>query len=150
MVVKAWLKYPANFTSLSGSPFAARWERQTGRFPRRNVKSQHRWSTDGRLFCTVTVSNYVKFSLCLTKYHTMKTYPVLNEDLWGCGGIAPRILNLSTRWKWVVSFTPSQLYSLGKSAGTHWKGGSVGPWACLDAVRKKKIATPGIQTWSSP
>jgi len=36
-----------------------------------------------------------------------KTFlPVLNkapchEDVWGSGGIAPYILHLSTRWRWV-------------------------------------------------
>jgi hypothetical protein len=34
--------------------------------------------------------NKVKLSLCLTKYHAMKTY-------WGSGGIAPLILDLGTR-----------------------------------------------------
>jgi hypothetical protein len=34
----------------------------------------------------------VKLSLCLTKHHAMKTY-------WGSGGIAPRILDLGTRWR---------------------------------------------------
>jgi hypothetical protein len=34
----------------------------------------------------------VKFSLCLTKHHAMKTY-------WGNGGIAPRVLDLGTRWR---------------------------------------------------
>jgi hypothetical protein len=33
----------------------------------------------------------------------MKTY-------WGSGDIAPRILDLGTRWRWVVSFTPRPLY----------------------------------------
>jgi hypothetical protein len=33
--------------------------------------------------------------LCLTKHHAMKTY-------WESGGIAPRILDLGTRWRWVV------------------------------------------------
>jgi len=33
----------------------------------------------------------VKLSLCLTKHHAMKTY-------WGRAGIAPRILDLDTRW----------------------------------------------------
>jgi len=42
----------------------------------------------------------------LTEHHAMKSY-------WGSGGIAPRILNLGTGWKRVVSFTP----------GTHWIGG---------------------------
>jgi hypothetical protein len=31
-------------------------------------------------------------SLCLTKHHAMKTY-------WGSEGIAPRILDLGTRWR---------------------------------------------------
>jgi hypothetical protein len=34
----------------------------------------------------------VKLSLCLTKHHAMKGY-------WGSGGIAPRILDLGTRWR---------------------------------------------------
>jgi hypothetical protein len=42
------------------------------------------------------------------KYHTMKTY-------WGNGGITPRILNLGTRWRWVVSFTLRPLYPRSKS-----------------------------------
>jgi hypothetical protein len=39
----------------------------------------------------------------LTEHHTMKAY-------WGCGGITPHILELKTRWKWVVSSTPRPLY----------------------------------------
>jgi hypothetical protein len=50
----------------------------------------------------------VKLSLCLTKHHPMKTY-------WGSRGIAPRILDIGTRWRWVVSFTPWPLYPQGKS-----------------------------------
>jgi hypothetical protein len=33
----------------------------------------------------------------------------------GSGGIAPLILNLGTRWKWVVSFTPQPPYSVGNT-----------------------------------
>jgi hypothetical protein len=51
-----------------------------------------------------------KFSLCLTEHHSMKAY-------WGSGCIAPRILDLGTRWRWVVSFTPRPLYSQGRSPG---------------------------------
>jgi len=40
-----------------------------------------------------------KLYLCLTKHHVMKT----------CGGIFPWILNLGTRWCWVVNFTPRSL-----------------------------------------
>jgi hypothetical protein len=39
-----------------------------------------------------------KLPLCLTKHQAMKAY-------WGSGSIAPRILDLGTRWRWVVSFT---------------------------------------------
>jgi hypothetical protein len=51
----------------------------------------------------------LKLSLCVTKYHAMKTYPVLNEaprheDLWVTGGVAPRIL------KCLLSFSPRPLY----------------------------------------
>jgi hypothetical protein len=53
-------------------------------------------------------------SLCLPKHHAMKTY-------WGSGSIAPRILDLSTRWRGVVSLTPRPLYPQGKS-----------PWYPLD------------------
>jgi len=34
---------------------------------------------------------------------------------WGSGGIAALILDLSTRWRCVVSFMPWPLYSKGKS-----------------------------------
>jgi hypothetical protein len=34
----------------------------------------------------------LKLSLYLTKHHAMKTY-------WRSGGIAPRILDLGTRWR---------------------------------------------------
>jgi hypothetical protein len=43
------------------------------------------------------------------------------EVYWGNEGIAPRILDLRTRWRWVVNFTPQLLYPQGKS-----------PWYPLD------------------
>jgi hypothetical protein len=47
--------------------------------------------------------------------------PVLNlapghEGVWGSWGIALRILDTDTRWRWVVSFTPGSLYPQGKSS----------------------------------
>jgi hypothetical protein len=74
----------------------------------------------------------VKLSLCLTKHHAMKTYS-------GSEGIAPRILDLSTGWRWVVSFKPRSLCPQGKS---HWIGSWMGPRAVLDAVAKRKIPSP--------
>jgi hypothetical protein len=52
------------------------------------------------------------------------------------------ILDLGTRWRWVVSFTPQPLYPKEKAPSTHWKGGWVGPRAGLDAVEKTEIPWP--------
>jgi hypothetical protein len=78
---------------------------------------------DGFLFPITTIifnKRKNKVSLCLTKYHTMKMYLLVNytphlEDIWRSRGIAPCILNLSIRWRWVVSCMPWPLYSQGKS-----------------------------------
>jgi hypothetical protein len=48
--------------------------------------------------------------------------------------IAPPILNLDTRWRWVASFTPRKLHPRKIITGTHWIGGWVGPRAGLDAI----------------
>jgi hypothetical protein len=57
------------------------------------------------------------------------------------GGIALRILDLGTRWRWVVSFTPQPLYTKEGVPGTHSIGGWMGPRAGLDTV-KRKIPNP--------
>jgi hypothetical protein len=54
----------------------------------------------------------------------MKTYG-------GGEGIAPRILNLGTRWMWVVG-------QWERTVGTHWIGSWVGPKAGLDVVLKSE------------
>jgi hypothetical protein len=41
------------------------------------------------------------------------------------GGIAPRILNLGTRWRWVVSFAMWLIIAGGKAFGTCWTGGCI-------------------------
>jgi hypothetical protein len=70
----------------------------------------------------------VKLSLrFLTEHHAIKTYY--------SGGTEPRILDLGTRWRWVVSFTHWPLYPTERAAGTHWIGGWVGPRAVLDKTR---------------
>jgi hypothetical protein len=38
-----------------------------------------------------------------------------HKGVLGSGGIAPHILDLGTRWRWVFSFTPWLLYSQGKN-----------------------------------
>jgi hypothetical protein len=53
------------------------------------------------------------------------------------------ILNLGTRWGWVVSITPQPRFIPGeRTPGTHWTGGWVGPRACLDAGARRKILCP--------
>jgi hypothetical protein len=46
------------------------------------------------------------YTCALTEYHDVKTYGVT-------GGIAPLILDLGIRWRWVLSFTPRPLYPPG-------------------------------------
>jgi hypothetical protein len=48
------------------------------------------------------------------------------------------ILDLGTRWKWVVSFMPRSLYPRERSPDIHWIGGWVGLKAILQAVEKIK------------
>jgi len=59
--------------------------------------------------------------------------------LWG---IAPRILYLGTRWRWVVSLMPLPFYPGERDPGNHWRGGWVGPTAGLDAVAKTNDTWP--------
>jgi len=49
----------------------------------------------------------------LTQQHCWIEINLYNLTL-GNGGIAPCILNFSTRWMWVVSLTPRPLYPRGK------------------------------------
>jgi hypothetical protein len=59
-------------------------------------------------------------------------------------GIAPFILNLGTRWTWVVSIKTQPLYPPGQEkTSTHWKEGWVGPRAGLYILEKIKISCPG-------
>jgi len=64
----------------------------------------------------------------------MKTY-------WG-GGIAPRILNLGARWRWVVSFTPGRFTPGERAPGTHWIGRWVGPESVWTLWQREKFSSP--------
>jgi hypothetical protein len=52
---------------------------------------------------------------------------------WGSGGTAPRILDLGTRWRCVVSFKPRPFYPPGKS-----------PWYTLDRRLGGPQSQPGL------
>jgi hypothetical protein len=71
----------------------------------------------------------------LSEPHAMKTY-------WKSGSKAPRILELDTRWSWVVSFTPQPLYPQRKSPSYPFDRRLVGSCTGLDAVVKRKIPSP--------
>jgi hypothetical protein len=74
-----------------------------------------------------------------------------HEGILRGGDIAPRILDLSTRWRWVVSFMPQLLYPRERTPGTNWIGGWVGPKAGLDMVVKRKIPSlTGTHTLNHP
>jgi hypothetical protein len=65
------------------------------------------------------------------------------------------ILHFGTSWRWVISFTSWPLYPQGNSPQTHWMGGWMGPWICLDAVEDRKIlhfreSKPGRPARSPP
>jgi hypothetical protein len=82
-------------------------------------------SVNSRVVNTIIqVTVKVNLFLCLTKHLAIKTY-------WRNRDIAPRILNLGTRWRWVVSFMPRPLYNRGKN-----------PWYPLD------MRLGGPQSWS--
>jgi hypothetical protein len=71
----------------------------------------------------------------LTEHHALKAY-------WGSGGIAPCILDLRTRWKWVVSFTPQLLYPQGKCPRYPLDRRLGGPQSQSGCGGKEKISQP--------
>jgi len=93
----------------------------------------------------------------------MKTYPVLNkapghDNVWRSGGMALRIPNLGTRWRWVVSFMTLPLYTQGGSP-LYPLGRKLGlPQSWFGCCAKKNIPVPvGNRTpifqpvdWTSP
>jgi hypothetical protein len=81
---------------------------------------------------------------------SVPNYVSSHEDKWVSGGIAPRIFDLISGWKWVVSFTPRPPYPQGKSAryrldrrlsGSQSRPGRGG--------KEKTLSVPGIEPWSS-
>jgi hypothetical protein len=70
-----------------------------------------------------------KLFLCLIKHH---------KDISESGGTTPCILNLGTRLRQVISFTPQPLYPWKKHPGIHYRGSWLGPRAGLEAVKRAK------------
>jgi len=87
----------------------------------------------------------VNLPLCLTKHHAMKAHRVLkkvplHKDIWGSRGITQRILDLDTRWRLVVSFTPRPFhFQVKKHRGwtlqsvlTRWRREKILPHRCRE------------------
>ena len=74
--------------------------------------------------------------------------------MFACGrsrGIAALILNLGTKWMWVVNLTPQVLYPRGTNSGPDWTGGWVGPRTGLDVLENIKIVLlPGFEPLTTP
>ena len=65
----------------------------------------------------------------------------------GCGCIAPLILDIDAKWRWVVNFTPRPLCPLANSLGNHWIGCSVCPgWVWPFRRKKNHFLLPIIET----
>jgi hypothetical protein len=69
---------------------------------------------------------------------------------WGSGCIAPLILELGTRWRWVVSFTPRPLYPQGKSPWYPLDRGLGGPQSSSGRGGEEKNShpLPGFEPWN--
>jgi hypothetical protein len=65
-----------------------------------------------------------------------------HEGVLGSGGRAPRILNLGTRRRWVVSFTPRSLYLQGKSPWYPVHGRLGGPQTQSERGGEEKNSQP--------
>jgi hypothetical protein len=78
--------------------------------------------------------------------YTGKVIQLIKHYAMKSGGIDPRLLDLDTSLRWVISFTPRPLYTRERDRGTHWIGGWVGPRAGLDAAEKRKfLILPGLE-----
>jgi hypothetical protein len=84
-------------------------------------------SVETNVWIYTSTSPYTLMARCLVKHRDNSTKKIKvklslcffsqapsHEDVLGSGGIAPRILDLGTRWRWVVSFTALPLYPQGK------------------------------------
>ena len=65
------------------------------------------------------------------------SFPYANrEGVWGSGNVTPPILNLGTRWKSVVTFTPRSLDPPGRISSAHWFGDREWHGAGVDIWRR--------------
>jgi hypothetical protein len=114
------------------------------------IPSPHRESNPDHPIVQPEASSYTDCALSAQSFHTQMLslrFFFVNEHnamkaYWGSGYIAPRILDLGTRWRWVASFTARSLYPQKRAPATYWIRGWVGPRAGLDAMVKRKNSQP--------
>jgi len=85
---------------------------------------------------------YLYAGKCKVKIAPMLNKAPCHEEVRGSGSIGTCILNLSSRWRWVVRFMSWPLYLRERAPGTHWIGGWVRPIDGLDTVVRRKIPYP--------
>jgi hypothetical protein len=59
-----------------------------------------------------------------------------HEDVWWCGVIAPRIINLGSRWRWIVSFMSGKETPVPTGEEVGWTSDPVWKW------RRRKSPCP--------
>jgi hypothetical protein len=92
------------------------------------------------LHCTLLA--YCSFQMMNLLYKVKVKLSLYHEDVWESRCIAPRILNLGTRWWWKVSFRSRPLYPRKRAPGIHGIGGWMGLRAGLDSVAKRNSPSP--------
>jgi hypothetical protein len=82
----------------------------------------------------------------LTRSNRAFSWASRHKGLLQSGGIAPRILDLDTRWRWMSASHSGRFPPREKAAGNHWIGGWVDPRTGLE----KFPATAGTRTTDHP
>jgi hypothetical protein len=115
------------------------WERQCH-------SSRHMYSNDGSKCYSPTILSW-QLRRRLGRVHSHKfiwgkVVPELNLAPLGNRGIASGILNLGTRWRWVVSFKPQPLYPRGKNTRYPFDRRLGGPQSRSGRGREEKQTQP--------
>jgi hypothetical protein len=92
-----------------------------------------------RSLCVPLVTKLSRINY-LIKHHALEPY-------WGSGRVDQNILDLGTRWRWVVSFTPGPLYPRGKKSQYPLYRRQGGPQSRSErgGEEKKSQLQPGIE-----
>jgi hypothetical protein len=105
-------------------PFCVKWQRRTQMY---SLMSYLQWNLP------TCVSGVYKLKLKQSHYTPWRR-------LWGEEVQLIFILDLGTRWGWVVSVTPLPRFTPGeRTPGTHCTGGWVGPRTGLDTEGREQI-----------